>query len=173
MQRILKDEPINRVRWADRSTLKPNDYNPNSVAPPELELLILSIIANGYTAPIVVGEDMVIIDGFHRWHTSDDARLRVLYDGKVPIVVVQGNRFERMAATIRHNRARGEHGVVPMATIVRSMLEGGMPMAEVQQQLGMEDEEVVRLADRAGMPARMLGRGGGAFGSSWAPKAKE
>jgi ParB-like chromosome segregation protein Spo0J len=88
----------------------------------------------------------------------------------VPVVVVDGDRMERMAATIRHNRARGEHGVVPMASIVRDMIDAGVPMREVQTRLGMEDEEVERLVDRAGMPERMRARGVTSLGKSWRPE---
>jgi ParB-like chromosome segregation protein Spo0J len=166
----LKQQPVSRVQWVHRDTLKSNDYNPNHVAPPELELLILSILASGYTCPIVVGEDHVIIDGFHRWHTSADPRLLARYAGMVPCTVVPGDRAERMAATVRHNRARGEHGVMPMAALVREMLAAGCTQAEIMTRLGMEDEEVIRLVDRAGMPQRMAQRGTNAFGKSWAPK---
>lgn len=158
-------EPVSRVRWVHRDTLRPNDYNPNAVAPPELELLILSIVEDGWTQPIVVLDDGTIVDGFHRYTVSADPRLLELYSGHVPTVTLDANPVHRRMSTVRHNRARGQHGILPMASIVRGMIEDGVPEEEVCRRLGMEDEELARLLNRAGMPAQ-TGKG---FGKSWVP----
>lgn len=163
----LKGQPVSRVQWVHRDELKPNDYNPNRVAPPELELLILSILEDGFTQPIVALDDGTIVDGFHRYTVSGDKRLLERYEGFVPVVRVNVDPVHRKMSTIRHNRARGTHGVLPMAEIVRSMVHDGLERDEIQRRLGMEDEEVDRLLDRAGMPAQGTG-----FGKSWKPAAK-
>jgi hypothetical protein len=160
----LEDEPVSAVEWIHRSKLKPNDYNPNHVAPPDLELLIQSLLEDGWTQPIVVRKGWIIVDGFHRWTVSGDARMMSRYDGMVPIVWTRPNKFPQLA-TIRHNRARGVHAIVPMADIVRSLIDQGMTKKQLGIELGMEDEEVVRLLDRAGNPDK-LGTG---FGKAWAP----
>ncbi|MEY4952037.1 MAG: Faecalibacterium phage Taranis [Pseudomonadota bacterium] len=169
MKNGIENQPVGRVQWVDRATLKPNHYNPNHVAPPELELLITSIIEDGWTQPIVALEDGTIVDGFHRYTVSADPRLQAMTGGLVPVVRVDLDPTHRMMSTIRHNRARGEHGVLPMANIVRSMYEDGVPQEEIQKRLGMEDEEVERLLDRSGMTVRGSAEG---FGRAWVPSAK-
>lgn len=164
-----ESQPVARVQWVDRSTLKPNHYNPNHVAPPELELLITSIMEDGWTQPIVVLPDFTIVDGFHRYTVSGDKRLMEMTGGMVPVVMVDFDMTHRMMSTIRHNRARGEHGVLHMANIVRTMYEEGVSEAEIQKRLGMEDEEVERLLDRSGMTVRGAGDG---FSRAWVPAAK-
>lgn len=153
------------VEWVDRATLRPNDYNPNAVAPPELDLLLLSILEDGFTQPLVVLDDGSIVDGFHRWVVAGDERLLALYGGMVPVVRLRVCNAHSRFSTVRHNRARGTHGVLKMAAIVRELLDGGLPRAEVERRLGMEDEEVERLVTRAPAPER-LGRG---FGKGWTP----
>lgn len=166
--RDLKKEPISAVRWVNRDQLRPNDYNPNRVAPPELDLLIVSILEDGFTQPIVVLPDMTIVDGFHRYTVSADPRLTEHYNGMVPVVTVDADPVHRQMSTIRHNRARGTHAVLPMADIVRGMVDDGVTTAEIMQRLGMEDEEVARLIDRAGMPQRMAKQASD-FGKAWVP----
>lgn len=167
-------QPVSTVQWLNRAILRPNDYNPNKVAPPELELLILSILEDGWTQPIVIlpeddgGHD--IVDGFHRYTVSADPRLMDRFGGFVPTVTVALDPVHRRMSTIRHNRARGTHGIVPMAEIVRD-IAGTVSAEEIQRRLGMEDEEVHRLVDRAGMPEQ-AGRERPAFGKSWVPGAK-
>lgn len=172
----LKQEPVSSVQWVDRKNLSPNNYNPNKVAPPELELLIISILEDGWTQPIVVLNDMTIVDGFHRYTVSADKRLLAKYAGFVPIVVVNADPVHRQMSTIRHNRARGTHGVLAMADIVKGMVDQGVKPEDIQRRLGMEDEEVARLIDRAGMPAKVgKAKSKKAFGKSFVPnvKAKE
>ena len=148
-----EQQPINRVKWVHRDELKPNNYNPNAVAPPELRLLKISILEDGWTQPIVCNEDNTIVDGFHRWTVSGSKELRKLTGGFVPVVYL-GNKdtASNMMATIRHNRARGTHAVLRMADIVESMIKDGLCMEEICERLQMESEEVVRLANRKGIP---------------------
>jgi ParB-like chromosome segregation protein Spo0J len=169
LQARLEAAPVSRVLWVHIDTLKANDYNPNSVAPAELELLIVSIMEDGFTQPIVVLPDRTIVDGFHRYRVSSDPRIHARYAGMVPVVTVDVDPVHRRMSTIRHNRARGVHGVIPMADIVRNMLDEGVSVQDLVKRLGMEDEEVARLADRAGMPERMRKRGAEQFGREWVP----
>ena len=162
--------PISNVRWLSRDSLKPNDYNPNKVAPPELELLIVSILEDGWTQPIVILPDNTIVDGFHRYTVSGDKRLIARFGDMVPTVTVDIDPVHRQMSTIRHNRARGTHGILPMAHIVRNIFNEGISKEEIQARLGMEDEEVNRLIDRSGMPQQSEKHQQG-FVNSWKPKA--
>lgn len=169
MAQDTKKQPISNVVWKNRAELKPNDYNPNKVAPPELELLVTSIIEDGWTQPIVILPDNTIVDGFHRYTVSGQKKLMERFHGMVPTVTVDIDPIHRQMSTIRHNRARGTHGILPMASIVRNIVNDGVSKEEIQSRLGMEDEEVDRLIDRAGMPEQ-AGRKQAEFGSSWKPK---
>ena len=163
----LARQPVSRVTWRHKGELTANDYNPNRVAPPEMELLILSILEDGWTQPIVILPDKTIVDGFHRWSISDDPRLLARYGGWVPTVTVDVDPVHRKMSTVRHNRARGTHVIVPMGEIVASMLTDGVTEAEVMRRLGMEPEEVRRLTVRVGMP--VLASKGEGFGKAWVP----
>lgn len=146
MENIL--EPVSNVQIVDRSLLKPNDYNPNVVSEQNLELLIQSILTNGWTLPIVVRPDYTIIDGFHRWTVSGREPLLTKLGGKVPVVVVDHkDRAEDMYGTVTHNRARGVHQLTPMKNIVKTLLDEGKTVEEVGKQLGMKPEEIFRLSD--------------------------
>lgn len=147
------EQPINQVQWVHRDTLQPNHYNPNAVAPPELNLLEQSILQDGWTQPIVVC-NRVIVDGFHRWTVSGRVPVYRMTGGLVPVVELRDvGLSRRMASTVRHNRARGVHGVLRMADIVEAMFKAGMGSKQIQSLMGMEAEEVARLADRKGIPA--------------------
>lgn len=140
-------QPIKNVRIVDRDILKPNDYNPNKVMEHDMELLQQSIMTNGWTMPIVVRADMVIIDGFHRWTLSGREPLRTMLDNKVPIVVVEhATHEEDVYGTVTHNRARGTHLLEPMKAIVKELLEAGKTVPEISKQLGMSKEEIFRLS---------------------------
>jgi ParB-like chromosome segregation protein Spo0J len=165
----LNAAPVSNVTWVHRDSLKPNDYNPNFVAPPEMDLLKVSIMEDGFTQPIVVLPDLTIVDGFHRYTVSGDPDVVARYGGFVPVVVIDVDPVHRKMSTVRHNRARGVHGVVPMAEMVRGMLADGVTVPAICERLGMDDEEVARLADRAGMPDRMKARGSTEFGKEWVP----
>jgi ParB-like chromosome segregation protein Spo0J len=147
----LKNQPIDRILWVPLEKVRPNDYNPNTVASQEMKLLYHSVNHDGYTQPIVTIWDeasgfYVIIDGFHRWSVakhSPDVQKALL--GLVPIVVLDRDINDRMAATVRHNRARGKHSVEGMSNMVFAMLEGGWSDAAICNELGMEPEELLRL----------------------------
>lgn len=149
-------QPLSRIDWVPREDLHANGYNPNHVAKPELELLKVSIIEDGWTQPIVARPDGQIVDGFHRWTVSADPRIYAMTGGLVPVVRLQPPATgDQMLSTIRHNRARGEHGVLAMANIVRRLRDDeGLTVEEVMARCGMEREEVVRLYDRGGMTER-------------------
>ena len=164
----VDDQPISTVEWVDPDTLRANGYNPNHVAPPEMRLLKLSIMENGWTQPIVAHPDGEIIDGFHRWTLAlKDSAVRSLTGGLAPVVRVQdaGDEMSRLA-TIRHNRARGNHFVGQMAEIVNELVAGGMSTAEVEKRLGMDKEEVRRLIDRGDSLKRNAADD---FGTGWVP----
>ena len=145
------NHPINDVRWVDVSLVEPNDYKPNSVAGSEMKLLYTSIKHDGYTQPIVTIYDeerkkYVIVDGFHRYFIcKNNPDINESTGGKVPIVVIKKDINERMASTVRHNRARGAHSVSGMSNMVFSMLDNGWGDAEVCNHLGMEADELLRL----------------------------
>lgn len=162
------EQPINRVRWIHRDRLKPNFYNPNKVAPPELELLERSILSDGWTQPIVTVGDS-IVDGFHRWTVSGHVPVYRMTDGYVPTVEIENKGLcERMAATVRHNRARGVHGVLKMADLVTYMLKS-IPVEQICAEMGMEEEEVIRLANRKGIPiSKQISSS--TWSKSWNPK---
>lgn len=168
-KRGIAHQPVSKVEWVDRYELHANSYNPNRVAPPELRLLKLSIIEDGWTQPIVARSDGEIVDGFHRWTVSADAEVAILTGGMVPVVYLPDDvpMAQQMMATIRHNRARGQHLVLPMADIVRELVDGhGLDFAEIERRLQMEDEEVDRLYDASGMPTRA---GQPEFNKGWKP----
>lgn len=169
----IENQPISHVRWVPRERLSANSWNPNIQAPPEHKLLALSILENGWTQPIVVrefdgGERLEIVDGFHRWLVSVHPEIFELAGGMVPIVTLPETSEElAQLATVRHNRARGTHHVLKMAGIVAGLLASGeMTPEEVGQRLGMDAEEVDRLADRGNMLKR--GAAGG-FRQGWKP----
>lgn len=166
----VKKQPLEKITWIDRNELKPNNYNPNVVAPPELKLLKISILEDGWTQPIVVNSDYSIIDGFHRWTVSGHKEIYDLTDGKVPVVIVENKtKDDKMMATIRHNRARGTHLVLAMSDIVTEMVNNGLSGEEIMLRLGMEKEEVTRLLYKAGIPKSDVFKDA-EFRKAWTPK---
>lgn len=164
-------EPVDFVEWVRSEDVRANDYNPNSVAPPEMELLRLSITADGYTQPIVtMPEDgkRIVIDGFHRHRVGkecDDVRERV--HGYLPVVRIkpsQEDKADRMAATIRHNRARGEHRVDSMAEIVIELKRRFWSDEKIAKELGMDADEVLRLTQVTGLAGLFSDR---EFSEAW------
>lgn len=146
----FRDEPVDCVLWVKNDHISPNDYNPNNVAPPEKKLLLRSIEADGFTQPIVVvqstAEDYEIVDGFHRHELGKSKPLlRSRLHGYLPVTCLQRERHERMAATIRHNRARGRHQIHAMSEIVRELSQLGWSEEKISKELGMDDDEVLRL----------------------------
>ena len=139
--------PLERLQFVDRNLLKPNDYNPNKVLEDNLQLLIQSILTNGWTLPIVCRPDYTIIDGFHRWTVSGREPLISLLGGRVPVVIVEHqDENENIYGTITHNRARGTHLLEPMEKIVKTLLENGKTVKEISKQIGMREEEIWRLS---------------------------
>lgn len=147
----LKTQPVNRIRWVDINKVSPNDYNPNSVAKKEMGLLYTSILHDGYTQPVVTIYDKekdkyIIIDGFHRYFTCKSNKdILDRNHGRLPIVVLNKDINDRMASTVRHNRARGMHSVTGMSSMVFSMLENGWDDVDICNELGMSVEELVKL----------------------------
>lgn len=140
--------PLSSLQWVDRSMLRANDYNPNRVSEDNLALLTQSILANGWTLPIVARPDYTIIDGFHRWTVAGREPLASILGGKVPVVVVdhQGDESADVYGTITHNRARGTHLLEPMKAIVKRLMGEGKTVREIGKQLGMKPEEIFRLS---------------------------
>lgn len=165
------EEPVDCVRWVRHETIAGNPYNPNTVAPPEMRLLATSILADGYTQPIVAnaeGAGYVVIDGFHRHrvgkeHKEVEARVR----GYLPVVQIRATQApaeNRMASTIRHNRARGRHGVDAMSAIVAELVKKGWDDAKISKQLGMDADEVLRLKQVTGLAELFTDR---EFSKAW------
>ncbi len=140
--------PLSSLQWVDREKLHANDYNPNKVSEENLQLLVQSILTNGWTLPIVVRPDYTIIDGFHRWTVSGREPLLSKLGGKVPVVIVNhDNEADDIFGTITHNRARGTHLLEPMKAIVKRLIDEGKSVPEISKQLGMKPEEIFRLSD--------------------------
>lgn len=159
----FQEEPVDCVLWVKADAVAGNSYNPNTVAPPEMRLLQRSIQADGYTQPIVAypdpqedGRAYTVIDGFHRHRVGKECReVRERVHGYLPISSIKGHRLDvkdRMAATIRHNRARGVHGVLPMTDIVADLIRAGWQDADVAKELGMDADEVLRFKQVSGLP---------------------
>ena len=156
----FRHEPVDCVLWVKGDSVEANDYNPNQVAPPEMKLLQHSILEDGYTQPIVAfreEEDDVfeVVDGFHRNRIGkecDGVKSRV--KGYLPVVVINENRAgksDRIAATIRHNRARGKHAVSAMSDIVLELSKRNWSENKIAKELGMEPDEVLRLKQITGL----------------------
>lgn len=140
--------PLSTLQWVNRTSVKPNSYNPNKVSKQNLELLKQSILANGWTLPIVVRPDFAIIDGFHRWMVAGEEPLNSMLEDKVPVVVVEHkDKAGNIYGTVTHNRARGTHLLEPMKAIVKELIKEGKSVKEIGKQLGMKPEEIFRLSD--------------------------
>ena len=166
----VKHNPVDNVIWVPIDEVEANNYNPNEVAEREMQLLYTSISHDGYTQPVVTIYDdekkkYVIIDGFHRYSVS-----RVKEDimnenkGLLPVVVLNKNINDRMASTIRHNRARGKHSIEGMSDIVLKMLNNGWSDEQICDELGLEAEELVRLKHITGFALLFKDR---EIGKSW------
>ena len=154
----MKDEPVDCVLWVKSDGIKANDYNPNSVAPPEMELLKVSILEDGYTQPIVTfkAEDgREVVDGFHRNRVGKECpEVNARVHGYLPVVTINEGRTDkgdRIAATIRHNRARGKHRVEAMSDIVVELKRRNWSDTKIAKNLGMDADEVLRLCQITGM----------------------
>lgn len=154
----MKDEPVDCVLWVKNEEIIANDYNPNKVAPPEMELLHLSIKEDGYTQPIVVfpeNNEYIVVDGFHRHRIGKEkSDIRDRIHGYLPVTLVRSDREEkdsRIAATIRHNRARGKHTVEGMSNIVLELSRRNWTDKKIAKELGMDPDEVLRLKQITGL----------------------
>jgi ParB-like chromosome segregation protein Spo0J len=145
------EQPVSNVQWVPLSKVKANDYNPNTVAKNEMRLLTVSILHDGYTQPVVTIHDKerdiyVIVDGFHRYLVmKTNKKVSEMTGGLLPIVTIDKDLNDRMASTVRHNRARGTHSVDGMANMVFEMLDNGWSDSAICSELGMEVEELIRL----------------------------
>ena len=154
----FKNEPVDFVKWVANGNVVANDYNPNKVAPPEMELLELSIHNDGYTQPIVTwpnNDKIEVIDGFHRHRVGKESKIisqRV--QGFLPTVIIkqsQSSKKDRIASTIRHNRARGKHQINAMSEIVIELKNRNWANKRIARELGMDEEEVLRLCQISGL----------------------
>ncbi|MFB2927510.1 IbrB-like domain-containing protein [Aeromonas hydrophila] len=152
----FKHNPIERVQWVNHDQLFPNDYNPNKMAPTERKLLEVSLRENGFTQPIVVQRSncgFVIIDGYHRYTiTAKNKLIKNRTYGYVPIVMLeQDERVASIAATVRHNRARGSHQISLMSDLVKELSQLGLTDLDIGKKLGMDADEVLRLKQITGL----------------------
>lgn len=173
----FQTEPVDYVEWVPADQVQANNYNPNSVAPPEMRLLQLSIIADGFTQPIVSnaeGKHREVVDGFHRSRVGKecvDVAARV--HGYLPLVQIKserGDKSDRIAATIRHNRARGKHQVIAMSEIVLELKRRNWSDEKIGRELGMDPDEVLRLAQITGLVEAFKNRD---FSQAWEAELTE
>ena len=164
--------PVYNVIAVPIEKVRPNDYNPNAVAPPEMKLLYESIKADGYTMPVVCyyakDEDQyIIVDGFHRYRVMmEHPDIYEREGGLLPVSVIDKPLDHRMASTIRHNRARGNHNVDLMSNIVKELHEIGRSDAWIAKNLGMSKDEILRLKQITGLAALFRET---QFGRAWRP----
>lgn len=154
----FNSEPVDCVIWVKNDTVEANDYNPNSVAPPEMELLKISIQNDGYTQPIVGWKrdfNYEVVDGFHRNRVGKESKeINTRVHGYLPLVEIKQNstdRNDRIASTIRHNRARGKHKVEAMSDIVIELKRRNWSDEKIARELGMDSDEVLRLTQITGL----------------------
>jgi len=168
----LKGEPVDCVIWIKCDDVEANDYNPNSVAPPEMELLAHSIMEDGYTQPIVTFDRdgaCEVVDGFHRNRVGKEvAEVKERVLGYLPVVTInkwRESKGDRIAATIRHNRARGKHRIDSMAEIVIDLKRRNWSDKKISKELGMDPDEVLRLCQITGLAEMFADRD---FSEAWA-----
>jgi ParB-like chromosome segregation protein Spo0J len=154
----LKNEPVDCVLWVMNEMVEANDYNPNNVAPPEMELLKISIENDGFTQPIVTfdeGDKLTVVDGFHRNRVGKECQeiLKRLM-GYLPVTIIRNDREDRgdrISATIRHNRARGKHQISAMSDIVIELKRRNWSDKKIGRELGMDPDEILRLCQITGL----------------------
>ncbi len=168
--------PVYNITPVPIEKIIPNSYNPNAVAPPELDLLYDSIKEDGYTMPIVCyysrKDDLyIIVDGFHRYRVMLEHRdIYEREDGTLPVSVINKPLAQRMASTVRHNRARGSHNVDLMGNIVRELHELGRSDDWIARHLGMDKDEILRLKQITGLASLFKDVD---FGKAWIPEGEE
>ena len=167
----FREEPVDLVLWVAAETVSANEYNPNQVAPPEMKLLELSIREDGYTQPIVAfpeNDGHTVVDGFHRHRVGRESKVvkkRVM--GHLPITEIRPDRegyADRVASTIRHNRARGKHQIQAMSEIVIDLARRNHSDAWIARELGMDADEVLRLKQISGLAEMFANR---EFSEAW------
>ena len=166
----MSQSPVYDVRKVPIGKIQANAYNPNSVAPPEMKLLYQSIKEDGYTMPIVCyyipeTDKYEIVDGFHRYSVM--LKHKDIHDregGCLPVVVIDKDISNRMASTIRHNRARGSHDIELMSNIVSELVSAGMSDAWILRNIGMDADELLRLKQITGLAELFKDR---EFSNSW------
>lgn len=170
-------EPVDCVQWVKEDLVVANDYNPNTVAPPEMELLHTSIQEDGYTQPIVVYQHdgiYEVVDGFHRNRVGKEcADIKERIHGYLPVTVINDERHDkadRIASTIRHNRARGKHRVEAMSDIVLELKKRNWSDKKIGKELGMDEDEVLRLAQITGLAEMFSNR---EFSEAWEADIEE
>jgi len=171
-------EPVDCVLWVKNDSVKANDYNPNSVAPPEMELLRLSISNDGYTQPIVSMDNndgtREVIDGFHRNRVGKECQdIQSRVHGYLPVVTIresQKGQNDRVASTIRHNRARGKHKVESMSDIVVDLKRRNWSDEKISKELGMDRDEVLRLTQISGLTEMFQDKD---FSMAWEPELEQ
>lgn len=157
--------PVLNVKMVDIDKVIANDYNPNKVAPPEMKLLKHSIEEDGYTQPIVTYYDAkkdtyIVVDGFHRFRCAKE----YFHLSQIPVVTIDKDLSNRMASTIRHNRARGTHQIMDMSKIVVDLSSNGWSESEISKHLGMELDEIIRLKQISGLKEAFANH---VFSKSW------
>ena len=168
--------PVYNVISVPIEKVQPNVYNPNTVAPPEMKLLYESIKADGYTMPIVCyysreNDIYIIVDGFHRYRIMlEYPDIYEREEGMLPVSIIDKPIDQRMASTIRHNRARGNHNVDLMSNIVKELHELGRSDAWISKHLGMDRDEILRLKQITGLAALFKDVN---FGRAWRPTEEE
>lgn len=170
-------EPVDCVQWVKCEDVKANDYNPNSVAPPEMELLHTSIQEDGYTQPIVVWQHddyFEVVDGFHRNRVGKEYKdINERINGYLPVVVINDevtDKGQRIASTIRHNRARGKHQVEAMSNIVLDLKKRNWSNEKIAKKLGMDADEVLRLSQIGGLAEMFIDK---EFSEAWEAEFEE
>lgn len=172
----FRGEPVDCVEWVAGEEVSANDYNPNSVAPPEMKLLELSVTADGFTQPIVTFVESAgreTVDGFHRGRVGKECpAVRNRLHGYLPVVTInaeRGSREDRMAATVRHNRARGKHAVDKISDMVAELAKKGWDSTRIGKELGMDADEVLRLRQLTGLAELFRDR---EFSQAWDAKPR-
>ncbi len=156
----MKAHPVDLVLWIPQDQIAANSYNPNAVAPPEMKLLERSIREDGYTQPVVTWQEMPdqreIVDGYHRSLIGQIPDIQRGVMGRLPVTTTNADRTaqpDRMASTIRHNRARGTHSIDLMQNIVADLVEAGMSDQWIMRHIGMDVDELLRLKQLTGLAA--------------------
>lgn len=159
LKKIKELNPVADIHWVPFEKVEANDYNPNIVSSHELKLLAVSILHDGYTQPIVVVKDKekdiyVIVDGYHRYFVmKTNKEVQALTSNHLPIVILKKDINDRMASTIRHNRARGKHTITGMSSLILEMVENGWDDLKICNELGLEADELLRLKHITGVAA--------------------